>query len=289
MRANFFIITGISGAGKSQATKCFEDLGFFCVDNLPTTLIPKFGEIVSQSEGKLDKVALGIDIREGEFLDTFFDSLNELKRQGFNYQIIFLDANTRVLVRRYSETRRRHPLGKSIVEGIREERKRLTEIKAVADKIIDTSNLTPGELKEVVTRFLEPGKRGMINLTVVSFGYKYGLPPDADLIFDVRFLPNPQYENSLHNLNGNENAIRRYVLENSIGRQFLKKFFSLIEYLIPYYVKEGKSYLTIGIGCTGGRHRSVVVAIALKNFLEKKKFISKLWHRDIDRDQSLRR
>ncbi|HCJ66885.1 MAG TPA: RNase adapter RapZ [Elusimicrobia bacterium] len=283
MSTNFFIITGISGAGKSQALKSFEDMGFFCVDNLPTTLIPKFGEIVNQSEGKLSKVALGIDIREGEFLDTFFDFLNELKRQGFNYKIIFLEANTRILVRRYSETRRRHPLGKSIIEGIREERKRLTEIKARADKIIDTSNLTPGELKEVVTKFLRPMEKGILNLSIISFGYKYGLPPDVDLIFDVRFLPNPQYENLLRNLDGNEEKIQRYVLDNPVGKSFLKKFFSLIEFLIPWYIKEGKSYLTIGIGCTGGKHRSVVVANALKKFLEKKKFVLKLLHRDIDK------
>lgn len=283
MNVDFFIITGISGAGKSQALKSFEDMGFFCVDNLPTTLIPKFGEIVSQSEGKLSKVSLGIDIREGEFLDTFFDSLNELKRQGFNYKIIFLEANTRVLVRRYSETRRRHPLGKSIIEGIREERKRLTEIKARADKIIDTSNLTPAELKEVVTTFLQPTQKGILNLSILSFGYKYGLPPDADLIFDVRFLPNPQYESSLRNLNGNEKKIKEYVLNNPVGKSFLEKFFSLIKFLIPRYIDEGKAYLTIGIGCTGGKHRSVVVANVLKEFLEKKKFILKLWHRDIDK------
>jgi len=284
MNVDFFIITGISGAGKSQALKSFEDMGFFCVDNLPTTLIPKFSEIVSQSEGRLNKVALGIDIREGEFLDTFFDSLSELKRQGFNYKIVFLEANTRVLVRRYSETRRRHPLGKSIVESIREERKRLTEIKARADKIIDTSNLTSGELKEVVATLLRPTEREILNLSVVSFGYKYGLPPDADLIFDVRFLPNPQYKNSLRNLDGNEKKIQKYVLANPVGKNFLKKFFSLIESLIPWYIKEGKSYLTIGIGCTGGKHRSVVVANALQEFLKKEKYMLKLLHRDINRD-----
>lgn len=279
---DFFIITGISGAGKSQAIKCFEDLGFFCVDNLPTTLIPKFGEIVNQSEGKLNKVALGVDIREGKFLDAFFKSLDELKQQGFNCRTIFLDANTRVLVRRYSETRRRHPLGKSIVEGIREERKKLTEIKAIADKIIDTSNLTLGELKGVITTFLEPGK-STINLSVISFGYKYGLPPDVDLIFDVRFLPNPQYESSLRNFDGNSEIIHSYVLDNQLGKKFLKNFFPLIKFLIPCYIKEGKSYLTIGVGCTGGRHRSVVVANALKEFLENKKYTLKLWHRDIDK------
>jgi len=284
MNVDFFIITGISGAGKSQALKSFEDMGFFCVDNLPTTLIPKFSEIVSQSEGRLNKVALGIDIREGEFLDTFFDSLSELKRQGFNYKIVFLEANTRVLVRRYSETRRRHPLGKSIVESIREERKRLTEIKARADKIIDTSNLTSGELKEVVATLLRPTEREILNLSVVSFGYKYGLPPDADLIFDVRFLPNPQYKNSLRNLDGNEKKIQKYVLANPVGKNFLKKFFSLIEFLIPWYIREGKSYLTIGIGCTGGKHRSVVVANALQEFLKKEKYMLKLLHRDINRD-----
>ncbi len=280
---NFFIVTGISGAGKSQTIKCFEDLDFFCVDNLPTALIPKFSELVKQSEGKLDKVALGIDIREGEFLDTFFDSLNDLKQQGFSYQIIFLDANTRVLVRRYSETRRKHPLGRNIIDGIREERKRLTEIKAAADKIIDTSELTIGELKEIIVSCLKLKRIKEMFLTIQSFGYKYGLPPDADLIFDVRFLPNPQYEDSLRSLDGNNKAVKKYVLDNLLGQQFMKIFFSLIKFLIPNYVKEGKSYLTICIGCTGGKHRSVVVADALKDLLEKEKFSFKLWHRDIDK------
>lgn len=284
MNIEFYIVTGISGAGKSQTLKSFEDMGFFCVDNLPTTLLPKFSEIVRQSEGKLNKVALGIDVREGKFLDTFFDSLNELKHQGFKYKIIFLEANTRILVRRYSETKRRHPLGKSIVEGISEERKRLTEIKAKADKIIDTSNLSPHELKETITTFFRPTRNKITNLSVLSFGYKYGLPPDADLVFDVRFLPNPQYDNKLHSFNGNEKRIQKYVLDNPVGKNFLRRFFSLIEFLIPWYIKEGKSYLTIAIGCTGGRHRSVVVANALKKFLEKKRFAVKLFHRDIDRE-----
>ncbi len=284
MNVEFYIVTGISGAGKSQTLKSFEDMGFFCVDNLPTTLLPKFSEIVRQSEGKLNKVALGIDVREGKFLDTFFDSLNELKHQGFKYKIIFLEANTRILVRRYSETKRRHPLGKSIVEGICEERERLTEIKAKADKIIDTSNLSPHELKEMVTTFFRPTRNKITNLSVLSFGYKYGLPPDADLVFDVRFLPNPQYDNKLHSFNGNEKRIQKYVLDNPVGKNFSRRFFSLIEFLIPWYIKEGKSYLTIAIGCTGGKHRSVVVANTLKKFLEKKRFVVKLFHRDIDRE-----
>lgn len=284
MNIEFYIVTGISGAGKSQTLKSFEDMGFFCVDNLPTTLLPKFSEIVRQSEGKLNKVALGIDVREGKFLDTFFDSLNELKHQGFKYKIIFLEANTRILVRRYSETKRRHPLGKSIVEGIREERKRLTEIKAKADKIIDTSNLSPHELKEMITTFFRPTRNKITNLSVLSFGYKYGLPPDADLVFDVRFLPNPQYDNKLHSFNGNEKRIQKYVLDNPVGKNFSRRFFSLIKFLIPWYIKEGKSYLTIAIGCTGGKHRSVVVANTLKKFLEKKRFVVKLFHRDIDRE-----
>lgn len=284
MNIEFYIVTGISGAGKSQTLKSFEDMGFFCVDNLPTTLLPKFSEIVRQSEGKLNKVALGIDVREGEFLDSFFDSLNELKHQGFKYKIIFLEANTRILVRRYSETKRRHPLGKSIVEGIREERKRLTEIKAKADKIIDTSNLSPHELKEMITTFFRPTRNKITNLSVLSFGYKYGLPPDADLVFDVRFLPNPQYDNKLHSFNGNEKRIQKYVLDNPVGKNFSRRFFSLIKFLIPWYIKEGKSYLTIAIGCTGGKHRSVVVANTLKKFLGKKRFVVKLFHRDIDRE-----
>ncbi|MFH1258924.1 MAG: RNase adapter RapZ [Elusimicrobiota bacterium] len=280
---SFFIITGISGAGKSQAIKCFEDLGFFCIDNLPVALLPKFGEICQQSGGQLKKAALGIDIREGKFLDKLLGSLKILPSSGIDYRIIFLEASTPALVRRFSETRRRHPLGKNILDGIRSERKKLLEIKSRADRIIDTTNLTLAQLKDVLSNIVNDAAPRKMQVSVVSFGYKYGLPMDADLVLDVRFLPNPNYRPELKKLNGNNRPVKDYLFKETITKKFLNKLFELLHLLLPQWKKEGKSYLTVAVGCTGGRHRSVVIANALSEFLEKEKLPVTINHRDINK------
>lgn len=283
-KGNFIIVTGLSGAGRSTALKNFEDLGYFCVDNLPTTLIPKFAEICLQLKDKIKKVALGIDIREGDFLDDLFSSLEELGKMGFSHQILFLEASNSVLVRRYSETRRKHPLdreGRSMLEVIIKERKRLMGIKERADKIIDTTTLTPQEFKQVIfSSFRETPELDTMNVSLVSFGYKYGIPVDADLVIDTRFLPNPHYIERLKPLTGNDPEVSRFVLKSSVTQKFLRKYSGLLKFLIPYYIREGKSYLTIAVGCTGGRHRSVIIVNKLKKFLEKK-YPVKTQYRDI--------
>jgi len=285
-KGNFVIVTGLSGAGRSTALKNFEDLGYFCVDNLPTTLIPKFAEICLQLKDKIKKVALGIDIREGDFLDDLFSSLEELGKMGFSHQILFLEASNSVLVRRYSETRRRHPLdreGRSMLEVIIKERKRLMGIKERADKIIDTTSLTPQEFKQVIfSSFKEGPELDTMNVSLVSFGYKYGIPVDADLVIDTRFLPNPHYIKRLRPLTGNDPEVSRFVLKSAVTQKFLRKYFGLLKFLIPYYIKEGKSYLTIAVGCTGGRHRSVIIVNKLKKFLDKK-YPVKTQYRDIEK------
>jgi UPF0042 nucleotide-binding protein len=285
-KGNFVIVTGLSGAGRSTALNNFEDLGYFCVDNLPTTLIPKFAEICLQLKNKIKKVALGVDIREGDFLDDLFISLEELNKMGFTYQILFLEASNTVLVRRYSETRRKHPLdkeGRSILEVIIQERKRLMGIKERADKIIDTTALTPQEFKQVIfSSFREAAELTTMNVSLISFGYKYGIPVDADLVIDTRFLPNPHYIEKLRPLTGNDPEVSRFVLKSSVTQKFLRKYSALLKFLIPYYIKEGKSYLTIAVGCTGGRHRSVIIVNELKKFLEKK-YPVKIQYRDIEK------
>jgi RNase adapter protein RapZ len=281
-RLLFWIVTGMSGAGKSHAIKCFEDFGFFCVDNLPVTLLPRMAELCIRSGGPLHRVALGIDVREGSFLHDLYDTITKLKKDGVDCRIVFLDADDNTLYRRFSETRRRHPLGKSVREGVREERKRLLKLKEMAHKIIDTSSLTLSELKETVSGLLAVRRADEMQLGVISFGYKYGLPTDVDIIWDVRFLPNPNYIRKLHKKTGQNPAVRRYVLSNPLAQHFEKKFFSLLLESLPHYMREGKSYLTVAIGCTGGRHRSVVMAEALKEYLSLHRFKARVHHRDID-------
>ncbi len=280
----FWIVTGVSGAGKSQTINCFEDFGFFCVDNIPVELLPKMAELCARSGRPLERVALGIDIREGGFLRDFLKTVEQLKHQGVDCRIIFLDADDKTLMRRFSETRRRHPLGTSVSAGIKEERKQLLKIKELADKIIDSSNLTQSELKQRILELLEDrAERSEMQLSIVSFGYKYGLPVEADLVWDVRFMPNPNYIASLRSKTGRDAAVRRYVLQTPQAKRFGKKFFGLVKDSLPHYAEEGKSYLTIAIGCTGGRHRSVVMAESLGAYLRKLKFKVRVNHRDIDR------
>jgi len=279
----FVIITGLSGAGKTQAMRCFEDMGYFCVDNLPPALIPKFAELCSQASGPIDKVALVIDIRGGGFFDALFESLKLLSEKGFSYEILFLDASNDVLIKRFKESRRNHPLAPAgrVIEGILEERKRLNDLKSKADHIIDTTNLTPGRLKEELkNRFILGKYREKIMITILSFGFKYGIPLDADLVFDVRFLPNPYYIDSLKDISGNDQKVMDFVLNTSAARVFLDKLQDLLEFLIPYYIEEGKPHLVIGIGCTGGRHRSVAISRALMDRLKQDHSVL-VEHRDI--------
>lgn len=277
-----FVITGISGAGKSQALKCFEDFGFYCVDNLPIAMLEHFADLLEKSR-HIQRVALGIDIREGQFLRDLSHALATLRKKGFEYRILFLDAADRIVLQRFSETRHRHPLGTNIPAAIKQERKILTEIKALADKVIDTSQMTLGELKETVSQALELKRTREMSLSVVSFGFKYGVPLDADLVMDVRFMPNPNYIPRLKPKNGMDPAVRRYLLEFPATRDFLVRYSALVRSLLPQYIREGKSYLTIAVGCTGGRHRSVYVTHHLAQELHKGGYAVREFHRDIAR------
>jgi UPF0042 nucleotide-binding protein len=284
---HFLIISGLSGAGKTRVLQSLEDLGYFCVDNLPPGLIPKFAELCSQPENKLQRVALVIDVRGGEFFDSLSESLEYLEDSGFPYKVLFLEADDETLVRRYKETRRRHPLAQqgSVLEGIREERARLQELRGRATWIIDTTDLTPQKLREqIVGIFSRDEDLQRMIITLVSFGFKHGLPLDADLIFDVRFLPNPHYVEALRPLDGNNEKVRDYVLKWPAAQKFLRRLQSLIEFLLPHYEQEGKSQLTIGIGCTGGRHRSVVISEHLAEWLRGKGSTVLVEHRDISRE-----
>ena len=284
----FIIVTGLSGAGKTEATRSLEDMGYFCVDNLPPKLIPKFAEACVQSQGKISKVALVIDIRGGIFFDDLFESLNYLKNQDFKYEILFLDASDEILVKRFKETRRSHPLapGSRIITGINEERNRLREVKDRADIIIDTSKYAIKDLREEMTKNYgdveQPQKQ--LSVTILSFGFKYGIPVDSDLVFDVRFIPNPFYIPELKPYSGNEEPVKKYVLEQEETKGFIKRVDDLLEFLIPNYKKEGKRQLIISIGCTGGRHRSVAIANELYEKLLSKDYNISIENRDIKED-----
>lgn len=279
-KGRIFIITGMSGAGKSQALKSFEDLGFYCVDNLPIALIPSFASLV-QSRRYLKNVALGIDIREGRFFKDFVRALDNLGRLGLEHRLVFLDASDATLMQRFSETRHRHPLGKNIAAAVKEERRLLTELKARADRVIDTSKLTLGELKEQLSGMLGVKRTAEMKLSVISFGYKYGIPLDADIVMDVRFLPNPYYVASLKRKSGLDAPVGNYLKSKPGFRAFMKSYSEQIKSLLPLYVKEGKSYLTVAIGCTGGRHRSVYIASELARLLAAGGFSVSEYHRDI--------
>ena len=283
----FIIITGISGAGKSMVAKYLEDAGFFCIDNLPPLLMPKISEIFRQSYGKMDKIAFVIDIRGGELLNDFFPGLEELKQAGHTYEILFMEASDRVVIKRYKETRRAHPLAQEgrLLRGIIEERRVLQKIKDKADYVIDTSNLTPRQLKEEITNIIGENKNytGLI-INLISFGFKYSIPIECDLVFDVRFIPNPFYIESMKRLSGKNDAVRNYVLEMKETQDFLDKLTDMLDFLIPNYIKEGKSQLVIGIGCTGGRHRSVAIADSIHKILQEKQHRVVVEHRDIEKD-----
>lgn len=282
----FVLITGLSGAGKSQAIRSFEDLGYFCIDNLPPMLIPKFAELAAQSAGKINRIALVSDIRGGEFFASLHEALQMLEGVGFDYEILFLEADDDALIRRYKETRRRHPLATmgSIAEGIKEEKKLLSQIRSKADKVIDTTLLTPQQLKEEITSLYAPdSEQENILITLVAFGFKYGVPLDSDLVFDVRFLPNPHYVEHLRPLTGNHEEVKDYVWKWTITHKFFQKLVDLIQFLVPCYIKEGKPQLVIAIGCTGGKHRSVSVVNELEKILRGKNYRVIKEYRDIEK------
>ncbi|UCD86141.1 MAG: RNase adapter RapZ [Deltaproteobacteria bacterium] len=280
------IISGLSGSGKSTTIKVLEDLGFFCVDNLPVLLLPKFLELCQQSADGISKVALVVDIREKNFLQAYPKVFKNLKKEGYQLKTIFLECSDKALVQRFSETRRRHPLveGDSILESIARERGKLADLKQLADKVIDTSNYNVHELKEAIDSYFKmssDGKGMAINL--ISFGYRYGTPVDADLVMDVRFLPNPYFIEELKPLTGIDPRVAEFVLQHKDATDFLGQFSTLISFLIPRYQREGKSYLTIAVGCTGGRHRSVTIVNQLEEILTKNKYSLNVRHRDWDR------
>lgn len=283
----FVIVTGMSGAGKTTVLKFLEDIGFFCVDNLPPALIPKFAELCFEQNNEIDKVAMGIDIRGGKLFSDLFDVLSQLEKEGYLYEILFLDASDSTLIKRYKETRRNHPLskGRSIEEGIKREREILQNVRKKATYIINTSNILTRELKEQINHiFIENKNFESLIITVCSFGFKYGIPVDSDLVFDVRFLPNPFYIPELKEQTGNDEAVSSYVMSFEESKIFLDKLIDMIEFLIPKYIKEGKNQLVISVGCTGGKHRSVTLANALYHALQNKNHSLLLKHNDIDKD-----
>lgn len=280
------IITGMSGAGKSEAIRSFEDLGYFCVDNLPPALIPKFAELCSHSEGKASKAALVSDIRGGKFFDNLFDALAELERQGISYEILFLEASDAALVRRFKETRRRHPLAPDgdLLEAIAEERRRLEEIRGRAHRIVDTTTMTPRELRQKIEAAYSDAEGSAIAVTVVTFGFKYGVPLDADMLFDVRFLPNPHYVEKLRKLTGKDEAVADYVFRWPVTQRYTEKLLDMVGFLMPQFVAEGKTHLVLAVGCTGGKHRSVAIGEKLGQFVRELGYRVRVHHRDIRKE-----
>ena len=280
------IITGLSGSGKSTALRALEDIGFFCVDNLPVILLPKFLDITVLSSPEIKQVAMVMDLREKSFLDKYRRIFSRLKEKGFRIEILFLECSDDALLHRFSETRRIHPLSAkgSIIKGIGLEREKLDSLKQMAGKIIDTTSANVHQLKDIVQRHYLPSsehKKMVVNVT--SFGYRYGLPADADIVFDVRFLPNPYYIEDLKNYDGHNKEIEKFVLENNESKEFLKKMLDLMNFLIPLYEKEGKAMLNIAMGCTGGKHRSVVMANQLSAHFSTMKYIVNTSQRDINK------
>lgn len=280
----FVIITGMSGAGKSQAIKVLEDINYYCMDNMPPALLPNFAELCKSSSKEVNKVAVVADIRGGIFFKDLFNSLDELKNMGIQYRILFLDSSDDELVKRYKEQRRPHPLSTTgtIVDGIHEERISLEEVKKRSDYIIDTTNMKLGRLKEeLLSIFIQGNITHNLNITIMSFGYKYGLPQDSDLVFDVRFLPNPFYIESLKHYTGNDKNVQDYVMSFDVTEIFINKLKDMLLFLMPHYIKEGKSNLVISIGCTGGKHRSVTISNKIAAFLTEENYRVLLNHRDI--------
>ena len=282
------IVSGASGSGKTQALKCLEDIGFFCVDNLPPALFQKFTELCAQRGGEVKNIALGIDIRERGFFKDFSTNLDRLKATGYQVELLFLEAQDEILIRRFSESRRPHPLlpGQPVIEGIRLERERLLDLRRRADRIVDTSDFTVHNLKDWISRqYGERGQGQPLKISLVTFGYKYGVPFDVDLVFDVRFLRNPHFVPELQPLTGEHLEIQQYVLENREAETFLRHLNELFAFLLPLFEGERRSYLTIAIGCTGGRHRSVAVALRLREMFGKLGYEAAIRHREIHQSE----
>ena len=280
------IVTGLSGSGKSVAIRALEDNGYFCIDNLPALLIPKFIDLCEGYNEGITRIALGVDLRAGQFLQALPQVLADMRHAGHHVQVLFFDASDEVLLRRFSETRRPHPLAgeEPVQEGISRERKALEAMRELADKVIDTTDLNVHELKrEMEERFCQAPYSRSMNVFLTSFGYKYGIPHDSDMILDVRFLPNPYFVSELRAHDGLETEVEEYVLKNEETRTFLDRLYSLLEFALPLYEREGKSSLTLALGCTGGRHRSVVLVEELRKRLGRGKFRIHVKHRDLDK------
>jgi UPF0042 nucleotide-binding protein len=283
-RSRVVLLTGLSGSGKSTAAKVFEDIGYFCVDNLPAVLLPKIIDIVSEARGEAAQIALVADVRGREFLHDFARVIEELRRQGHDVRVLFLDAEDDALLRRFSETRRKHPLAGTggAKQAIRRERKVLSPLREMADTVLNTSEFTVHQLRDALLRRFRKSDAGGLRVSIVSFGYRYGIPLEADMVIDVRFLPNPNFVATLKAHTGLDRRVREYVLSAQTARRFLRLLTSILHFLLPLYTKEGKAYFTLGIGCTGGRHRSVAVAEALSAALAREA-APVVVHRDIHR------
>ena len=277
------IVTGMSGAGKTLACRSLEDLDYFCVDNLPPLLIPKFVELCSHSSDRMQKFVLVVDARSKNFFNTFMQVLDEIDKQKVPYQLLFMEASDAVIIRRYKETRRRHPMDPNalISDAIRQERKALAKIKQRATHIIDTRCLKTGELKERISKLFKTGDSGKMNINVLSFGFKFGVPLEADLVLDVRFLPNPFYDEKLRHKSGNVADVAQYISKFDVTKQFKEKLDDFISFLVPQYINEGKSQLVIAVGCTGGMHRSVYIAHHIYKLLKDKDYLVNIEHRDL--------
>lgn len=283
----FIIVTGMSGAGKSTTLKTLEDIGYFCVDNLPIQLIMHFAEIAYAKDNDINNVAIGVDIRSGVYLEQLSACLQELENSKYAYEILFLDSNDDVLIKRYKETRRNHPLARTgrVEDGIKIERSRIAFLRKEADYIIDTTSLLTRELKAELDKiFIENAEYNNFIISVVSFGFKYGIPRDADMVFDVRFLPNPYYDIELRFLTGNDEKIQDFVMKFDEAKEFMNRTVDMLEFLIPNYIKEGKNGLVIGVGCTGGKHRSVTLANGIYKELQTLPYSVRIEHRDIEKD-----
>ncbi|MBW1789464.1 MAG: RNase adapter RapZ [Deltaproteobacteria bacterium] len=284
---NIVIITGLSGAGRRTALKALEDAGHFCVDNLPVSLLPRFLELHADEAARSRKLGLGMDLRDGDFLPGFESAVQQLRSDGFAVDVLFLDASEAALLKRYSQTRRQHPLrmGNGLIESIRAENGYLKPIRRFADNIIDTSDLTVHQLRHLIIRHARKGLRTeRMRIAVVAFGFKYGVPLEADLLVDVRFMPNPYFVPDLKQLDGKDERVEAYIFQSLEACRFLEKYISLLDYLIPLYENEGKSYLTVAFGCTGGRHRSVTVAEKMASHLKERGCDVSVVHRDIELD-----
>ncbi len=282
------VITGLSGSGKGSALKAFEDLGYYCVDNLPIGLIPKFADMCAAPGSHIARSAVVVDIREGEALSQLPVTFHDLGRDGLKLSLVFLEASDEALIQRFEETRRPHPLGRNLPvrEGIRLERSLLKPMRQLADAVIDTSGLNVHELRQLIQDRFGGRQRKTMLISVLSFGFKHGVPHDADLVFDVRFLPNPNYVSELREKSGCDPEVKQYIESYSQTREFIRRVSGLLLFLLPHYVREGKSYLTIAIGCTGGRHRSVALAERIGSLLEEEGYQIKVSHRDLRQNHS---